>query len=129
MGTIRKFEDLDCWKKARELCKFIFQIRKKIIAKKDYSLADQMLNSSGSIMDNISEGFTRGGNKEFCHFLSISRGSGGELQSQLYRAFDSEYINQEEFKTGYNLADETISLISGLIKYLKGTNQKGYRFD
>ena len=129
MGTIRRFEDLECWKKARKLHKFVYDIHKKIIANKNFRLADQMLASSGSVMDNISEGFNRGGNKEFCHFLSISRGSGGEVQSQLYRALDSDYITKEEFQIGYDLADETVSLISGLIKYLKGADHKGYRFE
>ena len=129
MATIEKFEDLDCWKKARELCKYIFKICDIIKANKNFQLADQMLRSSGSVMDNISEGFMRGGNKEFSNFLNISRGSGGELQSQLYRALDNEYITQEKFQIGFDLAQETILLVSGLITYLKKTDQKGYRYD
>ena len=62
-------------------------------------------------------------------FFIISRGSGGEVQSQLYRALDSEYISDDEFQYGYNLAAETITLISGMIKYLRGTDKKGYRFE
>jgi four helix bundle protein len=129
MAKIKRFEDLECWKKARELCQHVFIVWQKIKNDKNFQLAEQMLSSSGSTMDNISEGFLRGGNKEFCHFLSISRGSCGEVQSQLYRAHDYEHITNEEFKKGYNLAEETISLISGMIKYLKTSDQKGYRFD
>ena len=100
MTGIKKFENLECWKKARELCKFIFQICKKIREKKNYHLADQMLSSSGSVMDNISEGFLRGGNKEFCHFLSYlvdlevkyNRNSTGHLIQSIFLTMNSSMV-------------------------------------
>ncbi len=43
-----------------------------------------MRGSSGSIMDNIAEGFERGSKLEFINSLSYSKGEVGELKSQLY---------------------------------------------
>ncbi len=95
---VSQFEDLEIWQIARELYKFVFQITSREPFVKDFKFRDQMRSSAGSAQDNISEGFDRGGNKEFFQFLSISKGSCGELRSQSYRAFDSEYITDKEFK-------------------------------
>lgn len=88
---IDRFEDLEIWKEARELCKFVFELTSIEIFNKDFKFRDQIRSSSGSIMDNIAEGFERGGNKEFIQFLYISKGSCGETRSQAYRAFDFKY--------------------------------------
>lgn len=97
MSTFQKFEDIIAWQKARILCQVIKKYTDKELFSKDFKLVSQIKASSGSAMDNIAEGFARGGNKEFVQFLYISKGSAGETRSQLYRALDNNYINEEEF--------------------------------
>lgn len=92
MATIKRFEDLEIWQLAREISRDVYDITRKDSIKHDFSLIDQLRRSSGSIMDNIAEGFERDGNKEFVQFLSYAKGSAGETRSQLYRAVDQKYI-------------------------------------
>lgn len=128
MATINKFEDLEIWKIAKEICQKVFSISNKNPFYKDFSLRDQMRRSSGSIMDNISEGFERGGKKEMIQYLSISKGSSGECRSQLYRAIDRNYISKEEFDELYNMLILESQKISSLIKYLKKSDYKGTKY-
>jgi four helix bundle protein len=128
MATIKRFEDILSWQKARELNKYIGDIIDRGKFKRSYKLIDQIEGSSGSIMDNIAEGFERGGNKEFTQFLYISKGSCGEFRSQLYRALDRNYLTQTEFDWLYNLAKEIIVLLQKLIDYLQKSELKGSKF-
>jgi four helix bundle protein len=118
MASIERFEDIQSWQKARKLCVVIFQLTAKEVFSKDFSLKDQIKRSSGSVMDNIAEGFDRSSSKDFRRFLFMSKGSLSEVKSQLYRALDQNYINKEEFREAFSMADETGKLIGGLIKYL-----------
>jgi four helix bundle protein len=104
MATINDFEDLEIWQLGREICQLVWNLFETTSLGKDYELRNQMNRSSGSIMDNISEGFERNGRREFINFLSYSKGSCGELRSQLYRALDRNHISKEEFE---QLKDKT----------------------
>lgn len=129
MATIERFEDLKVWQKARALCKEVHIIINKDPFAKDFSLRNQINASSGSIMDNIAEGFDRSGRKEFIQFLSFAKGSNGEVKSQLYRALDKGYITNEIFNTNYKLADEIGKMIGSFIQYLKKSTYSGSKFN
>ncbi len=128
MAKIECFEDLEIWKMAREFCLDVFRITNYNEFSKDFRLKDQIKASSGSIMDNIAEGFERSGNKEFIQFLYISKGSCGESRSQLYRVLDFSYINQKEFEQLRLKVLAISQSLSGFIKYLKQSEQKGSKY-
>jgi len=123
--TIRRFEDLEVWKNARELCKKIREIVNTTGLSKDFSLRDQVLRSSGSVMDNIAEGFERDGKKEFIQFLYISKGSLGETRSQVYRIFDSGYIKEAVSNELLAYCLNLSAQLSNFINYLYATDIAG----
>ena len=125
---ISRFEDLDIWIEARKLAKQIFDITQAAPFCNDYRFRDQIRSSSGSIMDNIAEGFEREGNKEFIQFLSIAKGSCGETRSQSYRAFDYNYLSSEQLDILLNDTTSLSKKISNLITYLKRSDYKGSKY-
>ena len=128
MGKIERFEDYEIWKQARILCQEIYLITNRFPFNEDYALIKQIRKSGGSVMDNIAEGHERGGNREFINFLSISKGSCGEVKSQLYRASDQKYITDQEFQNMYERSKKISGGITNLIKHLKNTEDKGFKF-
>jgi len=128
MATIKRFEDLEVWKKARELDTIIFSLTKKGEFARDFELIKQVRRSSGSIMDNIAEGFERGGKGEFIQFLSISKGSAAELRSQNYRARDREYLTSEEFSSIHDRCEEIGKMLQGFMDYLQSSEIKGSKY-
>jgi four helix bundle protein len=119
MATIRRFEEIQAWQKARELVREIYQISVEGRLSRDFGLRDQICRAAVSAMSNIAEGFTRNSNKEFAHFLDIAQASATEVQSLLYVALDAGYINKGEFERLYNLGGETILLIGSFASYLR----------
>jgi len=115
---IEKFEDLDCWKKARELANLVYDLTNQRSLEKDFQLRDQIRGAAGSVMHNVAEGFEAGSDAEFVRFLKISRRSASEVQSELYLAVDRKYITTNQIQTAYNKATEVKRLINGLIAYL-----------
>lgn len=122
MATIKRFKDLEVWKKARELDNIVFELSKVGEFAMDFDLKRQARRSSGSIMDNIAEGFERGGKGEFVQFLSISKGSAGELRSQCYRAFDRKYLAEIKFADVQDRCVEISKMLQGFMDYLQNSS-------
>lgn len=119
MGTIRRFESLECWQKARELANAIYDLTEGPRFAKDSRLRDQIQAAAGSVMHNIAEGFDSGYNPEFMRFLRIARRSASEVQSELNLALDRNYVTQEQMDAAYNLATEAKQLMNAFIAYLR----------
>ena len=128
MATIEKFEDIQAWQKGRELTQMVYRLSKQADFAKDFGLKDQIRRAAVSITSNIAEGFERGGNKEFIQFLSYSKGSAGEVRSQLYVAADENYISPEDSETLHKSCLEISRLLDGFISYLQKTEFKGRKF-
>lgn len=128
MSKIEKFEDIESWQIARLICQKIETLFQERPLGKNYSLRNQMEKSSGSIMDNIAEGFGRGGNQEFHNFLSYSKGSSGELRSQLYRAMDKKLITSSDFEDLQAVCLKAENKIGALMYYLRKTEIRGIKF-
>ena len=118
MTTLKNFEDLDSWKKARELASNVYALTRKENFSRDFGLTNQIQRAAGSVMHNIAEGFEAGYDAEFARFLKMARRSAGEVQSELYLALDAQYITNDELKKTYDLTVESKKLINGLITYL-----------
>ena len=129
MATISCFENIEIWQLDRQQASELFQIYTTGNFAKDFELRNQINSSSGSVMDNIAEGFERSGNKEFFNFLVIAKGSNGEVRSQLHRAFDRKHITTETFEEKLERNKTLSSKITNFLKYLKTSDRKGFRYE
>ena len=122
MATIKKFEDIQAWQKAREVSAAIYRLCKQGDLATDFGLRDQIRRCAVSTQSNIAEGFGREGNKQFVYFLRIAKGSACEFRSQLYNLLDAKYIDQATFDDLYGKSEETERLVGGFINYLNNSS-------
>lgn len=118
MASIKRFEEIHAWQLARQLTGRVYAITKRPPFDQDWGLKNQIRAASGSTMHNIAEGFDAGSDAEFARFLRYTRRSATEVQSELYAAFDQQYISNQEFTELYDLAEQCKKATNGLIQYL-----------
>ncbi len=118
MKKFEKFEDLEVW---QEGMRMIINIYTSLADCKDYSLRDQIQRAAISIPSNIAEGFDRGSNKEYIHFLYIARGSCAELRTQLYLLLKMNLLEKQFSK---NLIDKTNKISAMLYNLIKARKEK-----
>ena len=119
MATIKRFEDLDCWKSARHFVGLVYQLTRKQRFQRDLDLIHQIRRSAVSSMANIAEGFHRNSSKDFLRFLDYARSSIAESISHAYVALDQEYISENEMAELKSSGELAWKQINGFIAYLK----------
>lgn len=123
MATLKAFEDIESWQKARALTKRVYALSNNGGFSRDFGLRDQIRRAAVSIMSNIAEGFGRKSNVEFANFLNYSHGSASEVQSLLYVAYDQQYIGQAEFDSVYDECEQISKMVLSLANYLRKNNK------
>lgn len=124
MAKVERFEDLNCWKAARELTKLVYELSRSGLLWRDFNMRDQIRSAALSSMSNIAEGFRRMSDKEFIRFLEISTSSADEVNSITYAAEDQSYWTEEQSSQARKSAEKVIALNLGLIKYLLRKGKK-----
>lgn len=116
---INQFEDIDIWKKAVEVAVEIYKVSDKGKLANDFGSKDQIRRSATSISNNIAEGFEYNNNKDFIRFLKFSKGSAGELRSQLHILYKADYIQKEFYFEMHNKLITLSQQIANFMKYLR----------
>jgi len=119
LAAFTTFEEMAAWQKARELTRRIYDVTARDRFRRDFGLVDQIRRASVSVISNIAEGFERRGSREFAHFLSMAKGSLGEVRAQLYVALDQSYIDKPTFDELCLLTTDAGRLLGGLARYLR----------
>ena len=119
MTSIKKFEDIDAWKLARNLTNRVYEISNRGDFSRDFALRDQIRRAVISVMSNIAEGFESQTQALFITYLGRAKASAGEVRSQLYIALDQNYINTEDFEPLQQLVEIISRKIYRFIKYLE----------
>ncbi|NQU30983.1 MAG: four helix bundle protein [Anaerolineae bacterium] len=123
MPTIRRFEEIEAWKTARELTKLIYAMSNQGKFERDFGLRDQIRRASVSVMSNIAEGFESKTQPQFIKYLGYAKASAGEVRSQLYVTRDLEYISENDFKKAIAHAEKVSGQVARFIAYLERTPQ------
>jgi four helix bundle protein len=118
MASAKSFEELEIWRKGRQLASDLYRITAAGTFARDFGLRDQLRRAAVSVISNIAEGFERGGTREFIHFLYIAKGSAAEMRAQLYVAFD---LAQTDFALLADRAQGLSRQVAAFIKYLEGS--------
>lgn len=121
----QNFEDLEVWKKARELKNEVRELVKTFPAEEKYRLVDQLIRISRSVNGQIAEGHGRRTSPDRLRFCVIARGSLSETLNHLIDALDEKYISEEQLKYYRNKISEVEKLLNGYISYLEKKTNEG----
>lgn len=124
MTSLKSFEELDCWKAATVVRRFVRDLIATYPAYEKYELVDDMRRASRSITHNIAEGYGRFHYQENIQFCRISRGSLYELIDQLITSLDEKFISEIVYNEGREKIETALRLLNGYINYLEKQKKK-----
>jgi four helix bundle protein len=128
MTTFTRFEDIEAWKRARDLTRKVYRCTKSRGFASDFGLKDQIRRAAVSVLSNIAEGYERDGTQEFLQFHSTAKGSIGEVRAQLYVALDEGYLSSDQFDELSRDALAISKMLSSLMNYLRNCEHRGLKY-
>ena len=122
MASFKRFEDIEAWQRVRVLAGSLYAMTRTGTFARDFGLADQINRAAVSVMSNIAEGFERDSRREFARYLTISKGSIGEVRAQLYLALDRGHLTEEQFDASRQEAVRISRMLAALITHLRSSD-------
>jgi four helix bundle protein len=116
----QSFEDLEVWQRGCRLSVAIFEAFESC---KRFSFKDQIERAGLSIPSNIAEGAERGSTRDFAHFLNFSKGSCGELRTQLYIARKLKLLSKAHFDSFVAKTKQISAMLEGLRRSVLAKNR------
>lgn len=114
---MKDFTELEVWIKSRKLANIIYSLSKGFPGSEIHGLTLQIRKAAISVPSNIAEGVGRNTKKDTLQFLYIARGSLFELETQIYLAFDQNFIKDEHLKSSLEEVRHCKRLLNGFINY------------
>lgn len=114
MAGPKKFEDLEAWRKARDLVNMIYDMTQESSLARDFGLKDQIQRAAVSIMSNLAEGFDRTHQAEKLQYYRVARASAGEVRSLLYILGDRKFVEEGSLKKARDLIDSIGAMVYAL---------------
>jgi four helix bundle protein len=117
--SIQSYRDLIVWQKAIDLCVDVHNVTLRFPKQEMFGLSSQLNRSAVSVPSNIAEGHSRRTTLDYIHFLSITRGSLNEVETQLTLAMRYEYFPPAEHHELLEQCGEVGRMVNGLIDALE----------
>ena len=122
-GEIRHYRDLLVWQKALVLVEHVYSASRAWPNDERFGLISQVRRAAVSVPSNTAEGCSRRSTGSFLQFLSISRGSLAEVETQLILAERLGYLDPTNLTTLLSSADEISRMLASLIGKLEERRQ------
>jgi four helix bundle protein len=129
MAKVNDFKDFDAFKACRAFVRETGLLVRTPSFISNRNLANQMERASISVLSNFAEGYERDGNAEFIHFLTVSKGSVGEIRAQLIYSLDMGLVSEKRYEELDIIGVSASRMLGGLNRYLSGSEKRGRKFD
>jgi four helix bundle protein len=129
MARINDFRDFDAFKASRAFAREVGLLVRTRSFSPNRNLVNQMERAAISILSNFGEGYERDGNAEFIQFISVSKGSVGEVRAQLIYSLDIGLIPESTYEELDTMGISAASLLGGLSRHLGASEKRGRKYD
>ncbi len=117
------FTELVAWQLANRLKLAVYDLTARPAVARDFKYCDQIRDSASSVPSNVAEGFARYSHRDFARFVVIAKGSLMETQNHLIDGVARRHMNDGEFRTLWQLSEQTLGAVTGLLTYLQRTDR------
>jgi len=119
MASVKRFEDLDCYKLAVEIRREVLRLTRHAHVRQDFKFSAQIRDSARGGPRNISEGYSRFNPTEILQFLSYAQSSLDETKNHMSDGQESEYFTPQETLHVVTLIRRTLGAIHRWRRYLE----------